>query len=95
MKTFTRLAILTVAAAVAVPAQSEAAWVCDLKKGKELNLRSCPKTACRVKNSYLNGTKVAALKSSGTNWIYVKVKRDGKKGWMKEPFLCGDDIDFG
>ena len=93
MKMFSPLVIVA-AAAVALPTPADAAWVCGLKRGKELNLRSCPKTSCRVKDSYPNKTKVDAQKSS-SGWIYVKVKKTGLKGWMKEPFLCGEDIDFG
>ena len=74
---------------------AEAAWVCGLKKGKELYLRSCPKTSCRVRDSHPNSTKVDALKSNGTFWIYVRVQKTKKKGWMSEHYLCGDDIDFG
>lgn len=89
--------ILTAAILIAIgnTAPADAAWVCGLKKGKELSLRSCPKAACSAKDTHPNNTKVDALKSSGTFWIYVRVKKTGKKGWMSEHYLCGDDIDFG
>ncbi len=96
MKKLSPLAFLAAAGvALSISAPADAAWVCDLKKGQQLSLRACANTSCRVKDTHSNGTKLDALKSSGTNWIYVKVKRTGRKGWMKEPYLCGDDIDFG
>ncbi len=85
----------TILVAIGNPAPAEAAWVCGLKKGKELTLRSCPKSSCGAKDTHPNNTKLDALKSSGTFWIYVRVKKTGKKGWMSEHYLCGDDIDFG
>jgi hypothetical protein len=95
MKTTTLVIAAGMAGLLALPpAPAEAAWVCGLKRGKALNLRACASGTCRVLGAYRNGTKLDAL-AARNNFINVRVKRDRKKGWMWEPLLCGDDIDFG
>ncbi len=72
---------------------SNAANICKLPgtSGK-LSLRKCPSLNCKVKGAFREGTYVNPVGYVG-RWIRVHVK--GKRGYMADKYLCGDDIDFG
>ena len=80
------LLLLVVMFTAMVPAPASAAKLMKVTGTNMLRMRIGPGDAYNVKARYKKGTVVTVLKYS-RGWYYVKVNRDGKKGWMSKNFL--------
>ena len=86
IRSIVALMLLVVLFAAMVPETVQAAKLMKVTGTKLLRMRIGPGEDYNVKARYKKGTVVTVLKYS-KGWYYVKVNKDGTKGWMSKNFL--------